>query len=666
LLLILLSPRGGTTRIVLAAACAMTAAGAAGMAAGWGRSGLSGAVVTLAYGGSWCAFLLHLLRKQSALDVLALRAIVAGGVLIAAAVLGFAFLPRNAAALGGDGTLPLVGELATRLALAVYGALLVENLYRNAHADARWHLNMLCVGLGGMFAFSILVYADGLLFQRISPLLWSGQAIAAVMATPLLAVAVARNRHWAIDIHVSRAVVFHTATLVGSGIFLLALAATGEVFRGLGAGWGELTEMTLLIAGVAGIAVMLTSASARSYIRRLLEDNFYSHRYDYRQEWLKSIETLAAVPGRAGIQARVIRAVADVADSPAGVLFVRDLGSTAFQWAGSWNRPAVPVAMPADDAFAALFRGGEWVIELAEVSERPALLAEIPGAWLAVPLAQKAELIGFVVLVRPRAPLRLTRETFDLLRIVARQSATHVAEQRMAQALAEIQQLSDYSRRFAFVVHDMKNVASQLGMIVQNARVHRDDPEFQQDVLATVGSAFEKMSHLLARLRPSLPPVTDGLIVPADLVGDEVAALCRARDAAIEIETDGGAAAVAMDEAAFRSVIRHLCENALEASRERVVVRLQHGSLRLEIAIADDGPGMDAEFVRDRLFQPLGSGKRDGFGIGAYQARELVRAAGGDLLAVTRPSRGTTMRIILPCVGKRAQVAPQLATRAAQ
>ncbi|HZW51509.1 MAG TPA: ATP-binding protein, partial [Rudaea sp.] len=279
---------------------------------------------------------------------------------------------------------------------------------------------------------------------------------------------------------------------------------------------------------------------------------------------------------------------------------------------------------------------------------------------------QKAELIGFVVLVRPRATLQPNRETFDLLRIVARQSATHVAEQRMAQALAEVQQLSDYSRRFAFVVHDMKNVASQLGMIVQNARVHRDDPEFQQDVLTTVGSAFERMSHLLARLRPSLPPAADGLIAPSDLIGDEVAALCRSRGAAIEIETDGGAAAVAMDEAGFRSVIRHLCENALEASREHVVVRLRHGALRLEIDIADDGPGMDAEFVRDRLFQPLGSGKRDGFGIGAYQARDLVRAAGGDLLVITRPNLGTTMRIILPCVGKRAQAAPQLATRAAQ
>lgn len=659
-LLILLSPRTGATRVLLAGACALTAGAAVAGAVGWGGLRPSGAFLELAYTGGWCGFALHLLSKQMKADVRSVRLIAASGVLIGAAIIGFAFWPVGAVADDGRASTAFVGELSARLALAVYGALLTENLYRNTDADLRWHINTLCVGVGAIFAYGMLLYADALLFRRISPLLWSGQAIVAALAGPLLAVAAARNRDWAIDIHVSRTVVFHTTTLVGSGIFLLALAATGEVFRGIAPGWGELGEMTLLIGGTAAIGVLLTSGSARSYIRRVVEDNFYTHRYDYRGEWLKSSETLAAAPGHTGIQGRIIKAIADVADSPAGVLFVRDLGGSAFQWAGSWNLAAVPAVQPADDPFAALLHDGGRVIELAEVPVRPSWLAEIADAWLAVPLAQQAELIGFIVLVRPRAPLRLNRETFDLLRIVARQAATHVAEQRTAQALAEMRQLSDYSRRFAFMVHDMKNVASQLGMIVQNARVHRYDPKFQEDVLATVGSAFKRMNRLLARLRPSLPDVTDGLIVPADLLRDEVAALRRAHGACIELESDGGVAAVAMDEASFRSVIGHLCENALDAASECVSLRLRHEPLRMEIEIIDDGPGMDAEFVRDKLFRPLGSKKRGGFGIGAYQARELVRAAGGDLLVKSRPGHGTTMRIILPCTGNLAKVAPQL------
>jgi putative PEP-CTERM system histidine kinase len=659
LLLLALSPRPSATRAVLAGVCAATAAAAAAMAAGWGGLQLGGAIIYLAGTGSWCAFIFHLLRRQMADKPLTFVMVSAVGALMGAAVLGLSPLIPNLAAFD-EHSFPLVGELSARLGLAIYGIVLTENLYRNTASEARWHVSTLCVALGSMFAYNILLYADALLFRRISPLLWSGQAIALTMAVPLLAVAAARNREWEIDIHVSRNVVFHTATLIGSGIFLLALAATGEMLRGANAGWGELAEMTILIAGFVGLVVLLASGSARSYIRRVLADNFYTHRYDYRREWLKSIEVLSVFPGSAAVQTRVIRAVAEIADSPAGVLFVRDAGGVAFQWGGSWNHPAVPSSQPADDAFAALFRGGTWVIELDRAAIRPGWLAEIPQAWLAVPLTQQMEIIGFVILVRPRAPLRLNRETFDVLRIVAQQSAIHLGEQRSARALAEVTQLSDYSRRFAFVVHDMKNVAGQLGMIVQNGRRYRGHQEFHEDVLATVESAFERMNQLLARLRPNSSSMPPGVVVPSDVVRDEVARLQRCRGKLVEINGDTVTAAVAMDETAFRSVIRHLCENAIEVSQGPVILCLRHGPLRVEIDIADDGPGMDAEFVRDKLFQPFGTVKCDGFGIGAYQARELVRAAGGDLVVMSRPNCGTTMHIVLPCLDERSDKTRQV------
>jgi signal transduction histidine kinase len=75
--------------------------------------------------------------------------------------------------------------------------------------------------------------------------------------------------------------------------------------------------------------------------------------------------------------------------------------------------------------------------------------------------------------------------------------------------------------------------------------------------------------------------------------------------------------------------------------------------MRMQIEVIDNGEGMTPEFIREKLFQPFGSTKGDGFGVGAYQARELLRAAGGDLLATSRPGRGTIMRIMLPCIAPR-------------
>jgi signal transduction histidine kinase len=80
----------------------------------------------------------------------------------------------------------------------------------------------------------------------------------------------------------------------------------------------------------------------------------------------------------------------------------------------------------------------------------------------------------------------------------------------------------------------------------------------------------------------------------------------------------------------------------------RVVVR--HEALSVLIDIIDEGPGMSADFIRDRLFRPFATTKTGGHGIGAYQARELLRAAGGDLLVLSRPGAGTTMRLLLPSV----------------
>ena len=79
------------------------------------------------------------------------------------------------------------------------------------------------------------------------------------------------------------------------------------------------------------------------------------------------------------------------------------------------------------------------------------------------------------------------------------------------------------------------------------------------------------------------------------------------------------------------------------------------------IDIVDEGPGMSPEFIRAELFRPFASTKGDGHGVGVYQARELLREAGGDLLVLSRVGSGTTMRLLLPLVRAVAVDMPQFA-----
>ena len=158
-------------------------------------------------------------------------------------------------------------HVAVQLAFAVGTILLIENLYRNAAEDERWHVSLLCVALAGLSLYDLLLYADAALFRRVSAELFIGRASITALAAPLIALAAARNRRWDINIHVSRQAVFRSATLVISGVFLLGLAAVGEVVRRTGAEWGIVVEVTLVFGGLLAVAVLLTSGSGRSRLR---------------------------------------------------------------------------------------------------------------------------------------------------------------------------------------------------------------------------------------------------------------------------------------------------------------------------------------------------------------------------------------------------------------
>jgi len=646
--LILVRQQRSRTGLWLAAACLATAVWAAVVAALPSPFGSVPALLELARSATWYGFILHLYRRTVTVRRQLTQTFITMGLLALLLVGGLPLIDavanQPAAALWSAGA-------AIRLGFAVGNILLLENLYFNTPAETRWHINLLCVALGGLFAYDLLLYADALLFHRISLALFAARAPVTAIAAPLIAIAAARNRRWEVDIHVSRDVVFHSATLVLSGIFLLGLAVTGEIARRSGAEWGVVAEVSLMFGGVLVVGVAVTSASARSRIRSLLVEHFFSHRYDYRKEWMHCIETLTAPVAHTGLPTRAIRAVAEVVDSPAGALFVRAPDEVAFQWAGSWNLPAVTLPIPPGHALVPEFRDGDWIVELDRIAAAADWFAELPRIWLAVPLNHLGTLIGFVVLARSRAQFKLDREAFDLLRVVGREVASRVAEQLAAQVLSQTRQLREYSQRFAFVLHDIKNVSGQLSMLLTNAEMHADNPEFQRDMLATVRASVAKISRLLTRLQAERQERSHALITPGERLR-QVAELCRlTRRADIVLELDDDSAGAAIHPESFDAVVTHLLNNALDAGGDApVVVRMRHQALSLTIDIVDQGPGMTPEFVRDELFQPFASTKSDGHGIGAFQARELLRDAGGDLLVLSRPQAGTTMRLLLPAV----------------
>ena len=282
----------------------------------------------------------------------------------------------------------------------------------------------------------------------------------------------------------------------------------------------------------------------------------------------------------------------------------------------------------------------------------PAWAASERRAWLAVPLVHLDSLAGVIVLDRTVAARDLNWEDFELLRTLGRQAASYIAEAQTQAALDEAGSFDEFNRRFAFIMHDIKNLVSQLSLVSRNAERHADNPAFRADMVATLQSSVGKMNDLLARLaqhntgRADTPAPVD----VADLVGEVVAA--KRRDhAAIQVDAATTLpVVVTADAARLEQVFVHLIQNAIDASNptDRIDVSIGRDNECVRVAIIDQGCGMSAAFVRSELFKPFRSTKAGGFGIGAYEARAIVRGLGGRLEVVSREGEGTQFTVVLP------------------
>ena len=406
-----------------------------------------------------------------------------------------------------------------RVGLGVAGLLATENLLRNAEPEARRRIWPLCLALGATFAFELFLYADRLMMPGATSDRRCGARAGRSLAVPLLAVAMARNRDWRVDIHVSRTLVLHTAALVASGVFCMSLAAAGLLVRELGGAWGPQFELLTLVGSAVVLVAAMGSRDLRVHLKRFVSRHFFSHRFDYRTEWLRFVETVSQ-PGATGdtLQVRVVRALAQIVDSPAGSLWCSQDGR-GFVPQAAWNLPIErSVKLPAGHAFLAGFRDGSWI------QERPAAvdgLALRPGRRLGRdPAGAWRGADCLCALAPPPNGYRLDWETFDLLRAAGRQAASYLAEERSTRALVDSRVLNDFSKRFAFVVHDFKNLASQLGMVVANARRHMDNPEFRSDMLETLESSVARMNRLLEQMRAGARQTPPQIIEPDVVIAD--------------------------------------------------------------------------------------------------------------------------------------------------
>ena len=648
--------RGGARATILLGAVAASAVWTAlnlgfsltGAPALWSAQAVFDAVRT----GCWLLFLAVLLEGAAFGRRLA-------PVLLLLPVAAWFVYPPAPAADHAFGSAPARLPFALMLAVAVAGLVLTEQVFRRALEHARWALKPLCLGLGAGLVFDLYLFADALLFGRIDAGVWAARGFVHALAIPCIAVATARNRDWTIDIAVSRGVVFGSTAFLASGIYLLAVAAAGYYVRYFGGSWGKTLQVGFIFASLLVLGWLFASGALRSKLRVFINKNFFSYRYDYRQEWLRFTNVLSTREANVSHAQRSIEALANLVESPAGALWLQD-DEGVHTLAARWNMPP-PAAETQVSPGAPLVRflaESGWVLDLPQLAREPASYAglelprwlkDLPSAWLVVPIKAQEDLIGFVLLATPRAAVEVNWEVRDLLKTAARQVGSFLAQMQASEALLEARKFDSFNKMSAFVVHDLKNLVAQLSLLLKNSERHRHNPRFQDDMLSTVKHVEERMNKLLQQLSTGSRGQETLRAIQVTRLVEQVVAAKRAERREIDVQGSADITTLGFEQR-FERVIGHLVQNAIDATPDggKVGVRVCASGANAVVEVADTGCGMSEQFVRQRLFRPFQTTKGSGMGIGAYEAAQYVKEMSGRIEVHSQPGAGTRLRVVLP------------------
>jgi putative PEP-CTERM system histidine kinase len=661
-LLLVTSWRGRMQGGLLVTACFVSAGWAGLIAVSAMGTGIPLKVIAVAEfvrDGAWLVFLARLAQTLGVSGLTRTLAHVAwGGALIWALSLWF-----------GVATEPGVVMIIGGLGVALMGLVLVEQVYLNAPSEARWGLKFLVISVGGMLAYDLFLFSQAYISKSLAGDAWSARGLVNAAIVPCLAIAARRNPTWSLKLFVSRHVVFYSTALTAIGLYMIFMAAGGYWIHAHGGSWGGVAQIAFIVGALGVLVAIIGSGKLRSKARVFVGKHFYENKFDYREEWLQLIGTLAKHGGQEDVRPVAIRSLARIVGSPGGTLWLFDEDEQVFQCRSELNAVREDARLTRDHSLIRFMEDRQWIIQMAEWRDEPTRYGDLHmPSWLAdrqdralvVPLLLGSRLSGFIVLLKGAHTKNLDYEDRDLLKTVGRQLATHLARHDADMRLSESRQFDAYNRLTAFIMHDIKNLVAQLSLVVSNADRHRDNPEFVSDMVDTVNNSVARMNRLMNQLLMGETQGPQGR-VPLTAAVEKALTRCEGRTPEAVLLADPAGLAVQADAGRLVQVLEHVIRNAQDACANGGAVTISfdrsedYGCIRVE----DTGCGMEAEFLEDRLFRPFDSTKgTKGMGIGAYQVREYVRMMDGRVKVVSAPGEGTTFDILLPLDAERPVGAP--------
>jgi len=548
----------------------------------------------------------------------------------------------------------------------------LERTFRASIGTIRWRVKFMLLGLAALFVVRLYVSSQFLLFSRINLPLMIVHALTLPVVCLLITKSLAREGLFNVTVYPSRTVLQHSVTLIAAGVYLLVVGVLAKMVTLLGGDRAFPLKALFVLLALVGLTMLLLSDRVQQRTKLLVSRHFKRPLHDYQKVWHAFTERTASLMTGPDLCRAVTRLFSETFQMLSVTIWLINENKDKLVFAASTalsegsaqklaelgcNVPQLTAVLTAQPYPVDIDECKEsWVEDLKRCN--PDQFRE-GGHRICVPLIAGGNLLGLVTVGDRVNSAEFTLEDFDLLKCIGEQVAANLLNIQLSQKLLQAKEMEAFQTMSAFFVHDLKNTASTLSLMLQNLPTHFEDPAFRADALRAVGKSVERINTLVSRvnllrqtLSMSLREADLNEVVNAALAGLEAA------HPTLLTKKLSPVPKVRIDPEQIQKVVTNLVLNAWDAVESTPAAEIGLEIVRQNgwviLSVRDNGCGMSQDFVRQSLFRPFQTTKKKGIGIGMFHSRAIVEAHRGKIEVSSEVGRGTTFRVLLPCEDKRA------------
>lgn len=546
---------------------------------------------------------------------------------------------------------------ALNLLFLFYSILSIINLeatLRSSSGTKRWHIKYVLIGVGAVLAVNIFYYSNALLYRSINMNLLPVRTSVVLISILIVGFALLKSRFMDVEVAVSRKVFYSSISIFIVGFYLLGLGIIGEGMRYFGPEAGKNITAFLGFAGAILVITIILSEQLRRKAIVFIDKHFFRQKYDYREQWLQFTQRISLKHSFEDLLHSIAKGFKETMGVKGASIWLREKDNGEYVCVKTVD--AFTVNTKPKKELLDFFKNRKWILNVhddkcEEIAGENAGFIKENMASLIVPLMNIDELLGFIILREDFADTDYNYEDYDLLKTLARQATTAILNARLSGELTEAKEMEAMGRLSSFITHDLKNAASMLSLIAQNAEEHIDNHEFQKDAIRAVSNTSEKIRDIIGKLK-NLPQKTALNFEYSDL-GECV------RTAVRELDLSGNEnlsykeehpVKAKFDREEIMKVVVNLVINAFDATNNRGKVEITVGreDEMAVIRVSDNGPGISDEFIANSLFRPFQTTKKNGLGIGLYHCKTIVEAHSGKIKVKSKKGEGAEFSVYLP------------------